>query len=30
VRAQRILFATTLTIVVLGLIYSAVIAWMQR
>lgn len=29
-RAQRILFATTLAVVVLGLVYSAVIAWVQR
>ena len=29
-RAQRILFATTLAVVVLGLAYSVVIAGLQR
>ncbi len=29
-RAQRILFAATLAVVVLGLAYSVVIAWLHR
>jgi len=29
-RSQRILFAATLAVVVLGLGYSVVIAWLQR
>lgn len=29
-RSQRVLFATTLAVVVLGLVYSVVIAGMQR